>query len=141
MSKKVLINESELHNLIFEAVNDYLLNESEDEGLLKNLYKGYQAGKNAKIDYQKERLGGVGDALHNSLSQRFAAGKEAYNLQKQYTRMGQLRQELQQLVDDGAINPKQTVQELLASFGGFGQVKDKNQRRAEKLGTHLDEND
>ena len=40
MSKKIMISESELHDIIFEAVNNYMLNESEDEGLVKNLVTG-----------------------------------------------------------------------------------------------------
>ena len=48
--------------------------------------------------------------------------------------MDNLKQELKQLVDDGTINPKQTVQELLANFGALSSVKANNQRQAKKMG-------
>ena len=140
MSKKVVITENELHDIISEAINNYMLNENTDEGFFKNLHKGFQAGKNTKIDYQKENPKDLGGMLHNSLSQRIAAAKQGFNLQKQYTKMDQLKQELQQLVDNGKINPKWTVERLLANFGALNQVKADSQRSAKKLGTHLDEN-
>ena len=139
MSKKITISESELHDIIFEAVNNYMVNEDMEEGFFNNLRAGWNAGKNAKVDQHKGEPKDAAGMIQNNLSQRFNAAKKGFGLQKNYTRMTNLKQELQQLVQDGVINPKQTVQQLLANFGGFGQAKAGFQKQAKGMGTQLKE--
>lgn len=113
MSKKIMISENELHDIIFEAVNNYMVNEGMEEGFFKNLGAGLSAGKNAKIDYHKNNQKDAIDVLQNNMGQRIQAAKKGFNLQKQYSRMDKLKQELQQLVNDKVISPKQTVNQLI----------------------------
>lgn len=149
---KITLTESELTNVIMEAVNQYMLNEGADEGFLNNLRAGFQAGKNAKIDHQEGNPKDAYDMVHQNLSQRIKAGKQGFNLQKQYSKMDKLKQELQQLVQDGIISPRQTVNQLLnynvgakqnKNLGqgakGFGGAKSDYQRQAKNMGVKLTE--
>lgn len=138
MSKKIMISESELHDIIFEAVNNYMLNESEDEGLVKNLVTGWNAGKNAKVDQHKGEPKDAAGMIQNNLSQRFKAGVKGYKAQKKYTRLQQLAKELQQYVADGTIpNPDITVRQLAADCGALAQTRGKMQKEAGKNGYSL----
>lgn len=139
MANIIKINENDLQNIICEAINSYMVNEGMEEGFFNNLRAGFNAGKNAKIDQHKGEPKDAVDMVQNNLGQRFNAAKKGFGLQKNYTRMTNLRKELQQLVQDGVINPKQTVQQLLANFGGFGQAKSNFQKQAKGMGTQLKE--
>ena len=134
MKQTIKLTESELREMIVNAINESM-EEGENEGFLKNMMSGLNAGVNGKIDYHKNPDGkDAADQIRNNVGQRFSNFKKGYNMQKQNSKMDNLKQELKQLVNDGSIKPNQTVQELLANFGGLSRVKANNQRQAAKMG-------
>lgn len=147
MKQTIRLNENELQKLIMCAINEEM-----EEGFLKNMVKGFQAGANAQVDTQRQPNQDAYAQAWDGLKQRFQAGKKGYNLQNQYTKMDKLKQELQQLVDNGVISPRQTVNQLLNwSVGskqnkdlgqgakGFSGAKGDYQRQAKEMGIKLDE--
>lgn len=134
MKQKINITESELREMIINAINESM-EESENEGFFNNMRAGVNAGVNGKIDYHKDpNSKDAVSQLANNWGQRFGNFKQGYNLQKQNSKMDKLKQDLKQLVDDGSINPNQTVQQLIANFGGLSNIKANNQRQAKKMG-------
>lgn len=152
MKQTIKLTESKLREMIVNAINESM-EEGENEGFLNNLKKGFQAGKNAPVNYHADP--NAKDALSqgiNNVGQRIDNFKQGFNLQKQYSKMDKLKQELQQLVDSGVITPRQTVGQLLqANVGtkqnknlgqgakGFGGAKSDYQRQAKNMGIRLSE--
>lgn len=147
MNNEIRINESDLKKLINECINEEM-----EEGFLKNMVRGFQAGANAQVDTQRQPNQDSYSQAWDMLKQRVQAGKKGYDLQNQYTKMDKLKQELQQLVDNGVISPRQTVNQLLNwSVGskqnkdlgrgakGFSGAKGDYQRQAKEMGIKLDE--
>lgn len=81
MSKKVLISESELHDIIFEAVNNYMVNEEVDEKVLGGLRDTVGAIKDT---FQK----GGSFAAHKANRNLQTARQDIANLDKKYGREG-----------------------------------------------------
>ena len=134
MEQKITLTESQLRDMVIKAINESM-EESQNEGFFKNMMSGINAGVNGKINYhQNPDTKDAASQAFNNMSQRIGNFKKGYNMQKQNTKMDNLKQELKQLVDNGTINPKQTVQELLANFGALSSVKANNQRQAKKMG-------
>jgi hypothetical protein len=147
MKQTIRLNETELQKLIMCAINEEM-----EEGFLKNAWKGIQAGTRANVNTQRRPNQDSYSQAWDMMKQRVQAGKQGYDLQKQYSRMDSLKQELQQLVDNGVISPRQTVNQLLNwSVGskqnkdlgqgakGFSGAKGDYQRQAKEMGIKLDE--
>jgi hypothetical protein len=128
-----------------------MANDQVNEGFFKNLGRGFQAAQNQKLDNTKlqQQNNAVTQGME-MLKQKFDAGKKGFNLQRQYSNMDKLKQELKQLVDDGVISPRQTVNQLInwnvPSFQnkkmgakGFGGAKNDYQRQAKQMGIKLSE--
>ena len=142
MGQKITVTESQLRDMVVKAINESM-EESQNEGFFKNMRSGINAGVNGKINYHQDpNAKDAASQAINNIGQRIGNFKKGYNMQKQNTKMDNLKQELKQLVNNGSINPNQTVQELLANFGGLSSVKTNNQRQAKKMGMtrKLDEN-
>lgn len=134
MGQKITVTESQLRDMVVKAINE-TMEESQNEGFFKNMMSGINAGVNGKINYHQDpNAKDAASQAINNIGQRVGNFKKGYNMQKQNTKMDNLKQELKQLVNDGSINPNQTVQELLANFGGLSRVKANNQRQANKMG-------
>jgi hypothetical protein len=156
MGQKITVTESQLRDMVVKAINEQL-GEGQDEGFLNNLRAGFGAGKNGKIDYHAgNNKDAVGQAMNN-VGQRINNFKQGYGLQKKYTRMNQLKQELQQYVNDGLISKNQTIGQFInANIGsnsktagekmrhkqgsiGAGGAKIDLQKQAKDFGTTLKE--
>jgi hypothetical protein len=156
MGQKITVTESQLRDMVVNAINEQL-GESENEGFFNNLRAGFGAGKNGKIDYHAgDNKDAVGQAMNN-VGQRINNFKQGYGLQKQYTRMSQLKQELQQYVNNGLISQNQTIGQFINSnIGsnnktagekmrhkqgsiGAGGAKIDLQKKAKNFGTTLKE--
>lgn len=81
MSKKIMISESELHDVIFEAVSNYMLNEGIDEKFLGGLRDTMGAMKDT---FQK----GGSFAAHKANRNLQTARQDIANLDKKYGREG-----------------------------------------------------
>ena len=134
MGQKITVTESQLREMVVNAINESM-EESQNEGFFKNMMSGINAGVNGKINYHQDpNAKDTASQAINNIGQRVGNFKKGYNMQRQNTKIDNLKQELKQLVNDGSINPNQTVQELLANFGGLSSVKANNQRQANKMG-------
>ena len=134
MGQKITVTESQLREMVVNAINESM-EESQNEGFFKNMMSGINAGVNGKINYHQDpNAKDAASQAINNIGQRVGNFKKGYNMQRQNTKIDNLKQELKQLVNDGSINPNQTVQELLANFGGLSSVKANNQRQANKMG-------
>lgn len=134
MKQTIKLTESELREMIVNAINESM-GESENEGFFNNLRAGLNAGNKGKINYHADP--NAKDALDqtiNDVGQRIGNFKKGYNLQKQNTKMDNLKQELKQLVSNGSIKPNMTVGQLIANFGELSNIKAQNQRQAKSMG-------
>ena len=66
MAKTITLTESELKEMIINAINENI-SEGENEGFFNNLRAGWQAGKNGKIDYHAGDSKDAADQMINNL--------------------------------------------------------------------------
>jgi hypothetical protein len=102
----ITITESELKNMIMEAVEDALVNEEDnlEEGLLG------QFGDASKTFFSRDNAG-------KGLSGRFQAAKKNYATRGELDKLTALRDELKQFVADKELDPNMTIGQLIG--GGY----------------------
>ena len=144
MGQKITVTESQLRDMVVNAINEAMEEgeridawKQKGKNFVNNMRAGVGAGINGGIDYHADP--NAKDALSQGISnigQRFGNFKKGYNMQKQYKRMEDLKQELKQLVNNKLISPKDTVGKLIdpnAGLGGFGAARAKLQRQYQNL--------
>ena len=128
MNKQIRLTESELHYIVNEAVNT-ILQEEMEEGTWNNLKTG------AKTFFGNSSQGESGI---KGIKNRLANAKSNYNLQDQQDTMNSAIQQLQSLVQSGAIDPNTTVGQLLgkgsSKFGKLSSRSAKMQKQMYKNG-------
>ncbi len=154
MKQTIKLTESELREMIVNAINESM-EEGENEVFdktrqkIKNAYNqmstGLKTAKKMPINYHADP--NAKDALSQGISnigQRIGNFKKGYNMQAQYKHMDDLKNELQQLVNNGTLYPKQSLEQLLTSSTrssqnknrgsiGFDGVKSELQTQSAKL--------
>jgi len=98
---QVVITESELHDLVNESVKLYL--REMDEGWLGD--KWNQTKTAANTMFQGNKGGGLG--------QRFNNARKNWNTQGQLNNLNNLKQQLEQFIDSGQLDPQMTIAQLV----------------------------
>lgn len=133
MGQKITITESQLREMIVNAINESL-EESENEIFdktrqkVKNVYNqmstGLKTARKAPINYHADpNAKDAASQAINNIGQRIGNFRKGYNMQAQYKHMDDLKNELQQLVDDGTLYPNQSLTQLLTASKRSSQNK------------------
>lgn len=124
MNRQIKLTESELHYIVNEAVKA-VIQEQMDEGTWNNFKTG------AKTFFGDSTKGESG---LQGIKNRWNNAKTNFNLQDQQDTMNSAIQQLQSLVQSGAINPNTTVGQLLGNGGSkFGKLGSRSANMQKKM--------
>ena len=117
MAKEIIrLNETVLENLITKCLNEALEENDIEEGVWNNVKTGVKSafgkGVGSEASQDKRKGGGI------NLKKRWNAAKQGYNSQDIADKIDNVVNYLKDLIEQGKIDPNQTVQELVYSVGG-----------------------
>lgn len=115
-NRPIQLTEQDLHMLVEDAVRTYLVNEGEiEEGWFGD--KWNQAKTAANTMFQGNQGAG--------LRQKFNNARQNWNTQGQLNGLNNLKQQLEQFIDSGQLNPQMTIAQLVGGkYNGnkFGRM-------------------
>lgn len=103
MNQKIQLTEQDLHFLVENAVKIYLKENGEDEGWLGD--KWNQTKTAANTMFQGNSNMGLKDRFNNA--------KKNWGTQGQLNGLNSLKQQLEQFIDSGQLNPNMTIAQLV----------------------------
>ncbi len=116
MNKKpIKLTEQDLHFLVENTVQAYLTENGMDEGWLGDKWNQTKTAANTMFQGNK----GAG------LKQKFNNAKQNWNTQGQLNGLNNLKQQLEQFIDSGQLNPQMTIAQLVGGkYNGnkFGKM-------------------
>lgn len=119
MKQTIKLTENELRNMIADIINESM-EESEDEGLKKNLQAAWSAFKGNETPNAE---GNTFQQTAKTIGNKFKAAKQNFKSQGKWDNLENVRKSVKQLVDAGKIDPEMSVSELIAPMGGIGRMK------------------
>ena len=128
MNKPMQLTEKDLHFLVENAVQAYLTENGMDEGLWNQLKTG------ANTMFQKNTSG-----QPMGIKNRFQRAKSNFQTQGNLDNLSSLKQQLEQYIDSGQLNPQMTIAQLVGGkynnnkfgrlTGQMGNMKSQISRR------------
>lgn len=116
MNKKpIKLTEQDLHFLVENTVQAYLTENGMDEGWFGDKWNQTKTAANTMFQGNK----GAG------LKQKFNNAKQNWNTQGQLNGLNNLKQQLEQFIDSGQLNPQMTIAQLVGGkYNGnkFGRM-------------------
>ena len=104
MNKKpIKLTEQDLHFLVENTVQAYLTENGMDEGWFGDKWNQTKTAANTMFQGNK----GAG------LKQKFNNAKQNWNTQGQLNGLNNLKQQLEQFIDSGQLNPQMTIAQLV----------------------------
>ena len=101
--KPIRLTEQDLHFLVENTVQAYLTENGMDEGWLGDKWNQTKTAANTMFQGNK----GAG------LKQKFNNAKQNWNTQGQLNGLNNLKQQLEQFIDSGQLNPQMTIAQLV----------------------------
>ena len=120
MRKQVIrLNEATLRRLVAECIEESIENSEIEEGFLDNVKAGTKSafGKGVGSNNSKNIRHGGG----LNLNKRWRAAKAGYNAKNTNDKIDNVVSYLNDLINQGKIDPNQTVEQLVKSVGGEGK--------------------
>ena len=122
MKKVIKLSEQDLHRIIMESVNNILESDDEmelDEGWFGDKWNQTKTAANTMFKNTRE---------DNGFKDRLSAAKSNWNTQGDLNKLNNLTKELTQFIDDGVLDPKMTIAQLVGgkyNDGKFGTMSGK----------------
>lgn len=113
--KPIRLTEQDLHFLVENAVQAYLTENRMDEGWFGDKWNQTKTAANTMFQGNK----GAG------LKQKFNNARQNWNTQGQLNGLNNLKQQLEQFIDSGQLNPQMTIAQLVGGkYNGnkFGRM-------------------
>lgn len=119
---KMVLTESELHQMINETVKQVLI----EEGWFGDKFNQVKSAANTFVNNKKSA----------GFSQSFQNAKKNWNTQGELNALQNLSKELQKFVDDGQVDPQMTVAQLIGgkyNNNKFGKLTGKIANRKAQI--------
>ena len=127
MNKKpIKLTEQDFHFLVENTVQAYLTENGMDEGWFGDKWNQTKTAANTMFQGNK----GAG------LKQKFNNAKQNWNTQGQLNGLNNLKQQLEQFIDSGQLNPQMTIAQLVGGkYNGnkFGRMTGKMNNRMSQM--------